>query len=380
MSQKHSPRSLILRLRTLSISKLLSSNALTPGWRKLNLWFLIAVIPSTLVGVWNIGFQIENSMIALGSSALSGWRHAWFLKLSLFEFGAISQFLLGLLYFLPLFLVSFATCRFWHWIFTKDFNQTRDRGNLLVSLLFVLLLPATIPIGFAILGVSFGIVFGKLIFGGNGRYLISPPLLGVLFLYYSYPGFFTGQGSFLPIAGKIIESTWRLLAEGGVQSSLDQGSSWTRLFMGNEIGAIGTTSTLAALIGLMVLVVKRVLSWRVITGALFGLILASLLLNSPDKAEVWKIPWYWHLVVGNFAFSLAFIATDPTVAPLSRGGCFIYGGLFGFLTLLIRTVNPDHPEATFLALMLASILVPLIDWLMVESHRCIIKRKRRLMS
>jgi len=368
---------MIQRLHATAMSRCFGVDGDQRSGNKLNKFFLIAALPTALLGIWNIGFQTYAGMTSSGTSNLTGWQQALITQSSMSEAGSITHFWLGLLYFIPLFVVSYAACRSWDWLFARLGNRSSDGGNLLVSFLFVLLLPATMPLGFAILGISFGVIFGKLIFGGNGRYLVNPSLLGVVFLYYSYPRFFNGQESFLPISGEITRSTWQLLTDGGIQPVIDAGFNWMQVFVGAEIGAIGTTSALASLVGLLLLLALRSVSWRVPVGAILGLLMASLLLDSATESAVWQIPWFWHLAVGSFAFSLAFIATDPTVVPLSRGGALIYGGIFGFLTLIIRVANPEHPEGTLLALLLASLVAPLVDWLVIEVHRSSNKRRRR---
>lgn len=358
MVRTDNSHSLQRRLRTNFLNKHLPQGAEGVDWQKLSNGFLIAVLPPALVGIWNIGFQMDA-----GGKIL-----------------IVPQFLSGLKYFLPLFVVSWVCCSFWDAVFAKYRKTDREAGNLLIALLYVLLLPATASIVMSALGISFGLVFGKLIFGGNGRYLVSPALLGILFLYSGYPGYFMGQEASFLVEGVRVSPTWVSLSEGSLAFSDSLGDIWFDLFVGDAIGAIGTSSVVAIIPGLLYLLFRRIISWHIIVGALLGIFLTSLLCNSTGNQGLWQLPWYWHLVAGNFAFVMVFIATDLSVKPLSRGGCLLYGLLFGFLTIIIRVANPKQPEASYSALMLASILVPLIDWCVIQTQLYLKKYIRRTMT
>lgn len=384
----NSRQPLLLRLRLLSLLKRFPLRDSEVRWTSINHLFFLAAIPISLLGLYFLGNQIQGycdlySDLCTDDKKMplsNFWQYRWFVKSGLSEFGSITNLALGLAYLIPLLFICFAVCRFWDWLFVRFFNHCKDGGNLLISFLFVLLLPLTIPLGYALVGISFGIVFGKLVFGGNGRYLVNPALLGILFLNYSYPSLFSAQSAPFVSENNGVQSIWQLLANGGSQLVNKHDFQWLQVFVGGEghIMSISSASALACLFGLVLLMTLRKEYWLVPCGAIVGLLVASTLLNSTGGSAVPHVEWYWHLIVGNFAFCLAFIATDPTVLPTSQLAKFIYGILFSFLTLLIRIATPSHPEGTLTALLLASLLIPVVDWIVIESHRKLKKRKRRL--
>ena len=225
-------------------------------------------------------------------------------------------------------------------------------------------------------GHQFWVFFWQTHFFGKSALSSQPCFARRTVFTLQLPGFFNGQYSFLPVNGPIVPSTWQQLAHSGDQAFFSLGDNWLPLFLGREIGSIGTSSTLAALLGLLVLIVLRHLPWRIPIGALMGFLVTWLCLNGQSNSTLWTLSWLVHLLVGNFIFTLIFVATDPKLIPLSRYGTFIYGGVFGFLTALLRIAHPNHPEATYSALLLASLLIPLIDWLVINAHRQLRQRLR----
>jgi len=366
-------RALMHRLHNISLHNRFPLSGELIRWEKINQLFLLLALTVAFFGIWNVGQQIQiiyasNPAIneSNDSSNLAFHIYDWIVNLGIYDLGGVTPFAIGLLYFIPLVLVSLLACEFWDWFFVKFFNRIKDGGNLSICFIFALLLPINIPLSYVILGISFGIVFGKFIFGGTGRYLVSPVLLGVLFLSYSYPSLFN-------------DSFTNILSTDAYLSMPMQEHIWSRLLTGGQSGfvSIATVSGFWSLLCLTALLVLRKEYVGVVIGALLGLWFATLLLNSPDKSAVWQIQWYWHLVTGSFAFCLVFIATDLTVLPITPLGRIIYGCIFGFLTLVIRIANKNHPEGTMMALLLTSLLVPIVDWFIVMSHQTILQYKRR---
>jgi len=336
---------------------------------RLLLYFVLASAPALLLGLWNLGAQTLQTMLQHDLAALSGWQ--WILFTSLgFDAatrGVIGPFMLGLAYFSPLLIVTLATGIFWEVLFATVRRRPVDPGWLMACWLYVLLLPAGLPLGFAVLGISFGLVFGKHILGGTGRYLVSPALLGVLFLQFSYPDHFTGVGSFVPVSGLAVVSTWSTVVASGLENAVVEGLNWSQVFLGQEVGMVGTGSALLCLIGAAILVYKGAASARTLLGAIIGLICATLLVNSfSSEQTLQQLPWYWHLALGNFAFGVVFIATDPTPSPMTAEGRWIQGVLIGVLTILIRALNPEHPEGTLYAILLAALTTPVIDHFVIR--------------
>jgi len=143
---------------------------------------------------------------------------------------------------------------------------------------------------------------------------------------------------------------------------------------------VGETSTLAILIGAAVLLLTRIASWRIMAGVMLGMILTASLFNAigSDSNPMFAIPWYWHLVLGGFAFGMVFMATDPVSASMTNNGKLIFGALIGVMTVLIRVVNPAFPEGIMLAILFANLFAPLIDHIFVQAN--IKRRQKRLAS
>lgn len=311
--------------------------------------YFFASVPAALFGIWNLGLRLQEAPV----EAAGIWQLGLLDSLQLPSGSAPSFVLsmaLGASFFLPLLVTIGVTSRAWAEIFSRTRGRSIDEGWFLSAWLYVLLLPATLPLHYAALGFSFGVVFGCYVFGGTGRYIVNPALLGVAFVSISYPDLFA-QNHWLP--GSDALSSWRLVASEGIEAAESAGITWSALFVGTEIGALGTSSALAALLGASYLIARRVASGGIVAGALVGLLLAGGFLGD--------IPPLWHLAVGNVAFALAFIATDKTTQPRTRLGCWAYGALFGALVILLRVADPAQQEATVSALLLASLCVPLID-------------------
>jgi len=116
-------------------------------------------------------------------------------------------------------------------------------------------------------------------------------------------------------------------------------------------------------------------SWRIMAGVLIGGMGFSTLLwlLGSDTNPMFGLPPWWHLVVGGYAFGLVFMATDPVSASMTEVGKWIYGVLIGVVTILIRVINPAFPEGIMLAILLANVFAPLIDYAVVQAN---VKRRQ----
>ena len=154
--------------------------------------------------------------------------------------------------------------------------------------------------------------------------------------------------------------------------------SWFDAFIGNIPGSVGETSIIAILIGLAILLYTKVASYRIILGTLIGMILMSSILNivGSETNPMFYVPWYWHAVIGSFAFGLVFMATEPVSGSGTNTGRWIYGFVIGVLVILIRVINPAFPEGMMLAILFANLLAPVIDHMIVMSNI----RKRRALT
>ena len=340
-------------------------------------YFVIASLPAWLIGLWSLGRQTNYAIADFKLETVPGWR-GWLLQHAGFGFDAFNVMdcvVHGLLYFLPIFLVALVVGTFWESVFSVLRRRPVDEGLLVIAWLFALLMPATAPLYQVALGMSFGIVVGKLIYGGSGRYLVNPALLGLAFLVFSYPSLLFGEGAWVPLAGYDQPTVLELVMEEGglkVVSAVDY--SWWQLFIGDRPGAVGVVSTLGALLGAMFLIYTGMASWRVMLGSLIGLIGAVMIFNTIAPGnELFAVPWYWHVVLGGFVFGVVFLATDPVAGPMTDPGRWGFGLLVGALTVVIRVANSSYYEGVMFAILLACMFSPLIDFVVTELN---IRRRR----
>jgi len=343
--------------------------------------FVIATLPCWLIGMWNLGQQTNLAMLQFGLEAAPGWR-GWILSslgagIDPLSIGAC--LLHGLLYFLPIFIVALLAGAFWEALFAHQRRRPVDEGLLSIAWLFAMILPATAPLYQVALGMTFGMIVGKGIFGGTGRYLVNPAILGLAFLVFSYSNLIFGEGAWIPVPGYDEPTTIELaVEEGGVPGLLAVGYTWWQLFIGNQPGPLGVTSVLGCLLGAVFLLVTGTASWRIMLGSFFGMVGTVLLLNNlgPAGVPLFAVPWTWHLVMGGWAFGTVFLATDPVAAATTNPGRWGFGIMVGALTIIIRVTNPAYFEGVIFAILLASIFSPLFDFIVVE--RNIKRRKARL--
>ena len=341
-------------------------------------YFVFASLPAWLIGLWSLGHQTNLAIADFQLEEVPGWR-AWMLNQSGIGFDAFSVmgcFAHGFLYFLPIFLVALLIGALWEAVFATLRKKSLDEGLLAIAWFFALLMPATVPMYQVALGMTFGIVVGKLIYGGSGRYLVNPALLGVAFLVFSYPSLLFDEGAWVPVAAYDQPSVLELvIEEGGISVIAAVDYNFWQLFFGDRPGAVGAVSSLGALLGALFLIWTGMASWRVMLGALIGLVVTSLLFNSIAAENVlFATPWYWQMVLGGYLFGVVFLATDPVAGPMTDPGRWGFGLLVGVLTVLIRVSNPSYYEGVMFAILLASMFSPLIDFVVTEMNI----RKRRL--
>jgi len=315
---------------------------------------LIALMPVLFFGIYNTGFQ----------SGLAGKEH----------FGIVKSFLVGAGYVLPIILVSYGVGFFWEILFAVVRKHKISEGFLVTGMLFPLTLPATIPLWQVAMGISFGVVIGKEVFGGTGRNILNPALTARAFIFFSYPLSMSGN---VWVAGKnmvdgISGATALAVTGGGTESIITAlsraGFSLSDLFLGFVPGSIGETSALCCLVGALFLVVTRIGNFRIILGGISGLILTAILFYFlPGGSESWaKAGPFYHLCAGGFLFGISFMATDPVSAPGTNGGRWVFGFLIGFLTVTIRVVNPAFVEGTMLAILFMNVFSPLLDHIIIK--------------
>jgi len=334
----------------------------------ITVWF--ATFPAMFYGMWNLGFQANGAMTELGVSGLEGWRGSVMTGLAGYDAGSVwSCFLYGALHFLPLYLVTFVVGAFWEVLFAMKRGHEVNEGFFVTSVLFALTLPPDLPLWQAALGISFGVVIGKEVFGGTGKNFLNPALTGRAFLYFAYPAQLSGDAVWTAVDGYSGATPLGIVAAEGMPA-LTQSVTWMEAFIGSIPGSIGETSTLMVMLGGAVLLLTRIASWRVVAGCFVGMIAFSTLLNTvgSDSNPAFAMPWYWHMVVGSFAFGAFFMATDPVSAAMTNKGRWAYGILIGVMCVLIRVVNPAFPEGMMLAILFANLFAPLFDHFVVQAN------------
>ena len=334
----------------------------------------LATFPAMFYGMWNLGFQANGAMETLGVAGIEGWRGGVMSALAGYDAGSLwSCFLYGALHFLPLYLVTFVVGAFWEVLFAMKRGHEVNEGFFVTSILFALTLPPDLPLWQAALGISFGVVIGKEVFGGTGKNFLNPALTGRAFLYFAYPAQLSGDAVWTAVDGYSGATPLGIVAQDGMTGVMES-FTWMDAFMGSIPGSIGETSTLMVMIGGAVLLLTRIASWRVVAGCFVGMIAFSTLLNTigSDSNPAFAMPWYWHMVVGSFAFGAFFMATDPVSAAMTNGGRWAYGILIGVMCVLIRVVNPAFPEGMMLAILFANLFAPLFDHFVVQAN---IKRR-----
>lgn len=337
--------------------------------KRIMTYVVIATIPCILMALYNTGLQVNSAIATLGPS---GWRAGVIGALGI-GFNPDSTFanmMHGLLYFLPIYVVTLIVGGIWEVIFATVRRHEVNEGFLVTSMLYTLILPPDVPLWQVALGISFGVVIGKEVFGGTGKNFLNPALVGRAFLYFAYPAYMSGDTIWTPVDGFSGATALAVSASDGYQQLAANGITWMDAFLGTIQGSLGETSTLACMIGLAFLLVTKIANWRLIVGCLGGMIGFSLLLNviGSDTNPMFAMPWYWHLVLGGYAFGLAFMVTEPVSASHTNLGRYIYGALIGFMVVMIRVMNPAFPEGMMLAILFGNVFAPLIDWFVVRAN------------
>ena len=332
---------------------------------------VFAATPCAIIGMWNVGFQANTAMAALGIEWIDGWRGS---MLALLGAGydpasVYDNFMHGLVYFLPIYVVTMAAGGFWEVLFARVRNHEVNEGFFVTSFLYALILPATTPLWQVALGISFGVVIGKEVFGGTGKNFLNPALVGRAFLYFAYPVQLSGDAVWVPVDGYTGATALAVGSLEGMSGLLASGLTYSQAFIGQMQGSIGETSLAACLFGAAMLIYTKIASWRIIVSVFAGMIIPALIFSGvSDGPPLMEMPWHWHIAVGGFAFGAVFMATDPVSAPDTMLGHIIFGLMIGVLTWIIRVINPAFPEGIMLAILLGNIFAPLIDYFVIRAN------------
>lgn len=321
---------------------------------------IIALLPALLFGAYNIGLQHFR---ALGIEPL-----------------VLKAFWFGFLKMLPLIIVSYSVGLGIEFIAAQIRGHEINEGYLVTGLLIPLIMPVDVPLWMLALAVAFSVILGKEVFGGTGMNILNPALLARAFLFFSYPGWMTGDKVWtagLTAGNNVIDgfsgATPLSLLVTGEASKLP---SFMEMFIGTIPGSIGETSFVAIMLGALLLVITGVGSWKIMVSVFGGGLVMGLLLNAFAVNPYMELPFYYHFVMGGFAFGAVFMATDPVTGAQTEKGKWIYGFLIGILSVLIRVLNPAYPEGVMLAILLMNVFAPLIDYYVIQSN--INKRLKRV--
>lgn len=348
--------------------------------KRMMITVVIALIPCVLMAMYNTGFQANNA-IAHGAQALANWQTALYTMLG-FTFdptSVLACMIHGAIYFLPVYAVTMLVGGHAEVAFAIARKHEINEGFLVTGLLFPLTLPPTIPLWQVALGILFGVIIGKEVFGGTGMNVLNPALVARAFLFFAYPGQISGDQPWIAanLAPAIADglSGATALAQAAVNTPAMMASwSWWDAFVGLIPGSMGETSTLACLIGAAVLILTGVGSWRTMLGVTIGTFAMASLLNAvgSETNSLFGLPPMWHFVLGGWAFGMVFMATDPVSSAFTAWGKLLYGFGIGVLVVLVRVVNPAYPEGMMLAILFMNMFAPLIDYFIVSAN---IKRR-----
>ncbi|MEM9371714.1 MAG: NADH:ubiquinone reductase (Na(+)-transporting) subunit B, partial [Pseudomonadota bacterium] len=273
--------------------------------KRIMTYVVISTIPCILIGLYNVGFQVNTAIESLGPS---GWR-AWIIEglgIGFNPANPFANFMHGALYFLPIYITTLVFGGFWEVLFATIRRHEVNEGFLVTSMLYALIMPPDVPLWQVGLGISFGVVIGKEVFGGTGKNFLNPALTGRAFLYFAYPAQMSGDTIWTPVDGFSGATALAVSAADGYRELAAHGVTWLDAFIGFVQGCIGETSALACFVGLAFLLITKIANWRMVVGCLAGMIAFSTLLNliGSETNPMFDMPWYWHLVVGGYAFGL----------------------------------------------------------------------------
>jgi len=344
--------------------------------KRIMTYVFIAALPCVIMAMWNTGHQANMAMANMGLATLDTWRGVVTNLVGYDADSILACMVHGAMYYVPIYVVTVLVGGIWEVVFAIVRGHEVNEGFFVTSMLFSLILPATTPLWQVALGISFGVVIGKEVFGGTGKNFLNPALTGRAFLFFAYPAQMSGDAIWTAVDGFSGATALGLAAAGGIDAVMASGITWMDAFLGTMQGSIGETSTLACLIGASFLLYTRVASYRIMLGIMGGMVLTSTLLNmiGSDTNPMFATPWYWHAVLGGFAFGAIYMATDPVSAAMTNTGRWIYGLLIGLMVILIRVVNPAFPEGMMLAILFANMFAPLIDYFVIQSN---IKRREK---
>ena len=333
----------------------------------------LATFPTMFFGMYNIGYQALAALEAInfsGAEHIKDWHWPLVQLFSGLDPNSILDCIAyGAIYFIPIYLVTFFVGIAWEMVFAVVRQHEISEGAFVTTVLFALSCPPDAPLWQVALGISVGLVIGKEIFGGTGKNFLNPALTGRAFLYFAYPASWSGDMSWVAVDGYTAATMLGISAQDGY-ANMPDAFTWSNAFFGLVPGSIGETSTVAILVGLAILLFTKIASYRIVGGVILGTIVTSYLFNliGSDTNPMFQMPFWWHMVMGGYAFGLVFMATEPVSGSHTNTGRWIYGFVIGFMVIMIRVLNPAYPEGMMLAILFGNLLSPLIDHFVVSRN------------
>ncbi|MBD04740.1 MAG: NADH:ubiquinone reductase (Na(+)-transporting) subunit B [Gemmatimonadetes bacterium] len=339
--------------------------------KRLMITVAVGLTPCIFMAMWNTGYQANLAMAHLGMESADGWRGV---IIDIFGIGydptsLLANLVHGALFFVPVFLVCNMVGGFWEALFAMIRGHEVNEGFLVTGILFPLTLPPTIPLWQVAIGISFGVVIGKEIFGGTGKNFLNPALTARAFLYFAYPAQISGDKVWIAVDGYSKATPLGQVPADGMEA-LTGSMTKMQAFLGTIPGSMGETSVLACLIGAVILIGSGIGSWRIMLSMTIATVVLGALLHMVDSTtnSMFAMDPVWHLLLGGYAFGCVFMATDPVSASFTNLGKWLFGGLIGVMTILIRVVNPAFPEGVMLAILFGNTFAPVFDYLVVQAN------------
>jgi len=337
---------------------------------------IFALLPALLFGMYNVGLQ-HNTALGIEDSF-------W------------STFFYGFLAVLPQIVVSYAVGLGIEFIIAQIKHEEIQEGFLVTGILIPMIIPVETPLWMMAIATAFAVIFAKEVFGGTGYNVFNVALVTRAFLFFSYPAAMSGDKVWVRLS-----STFGLGGEGAavdgfsgatplgqiaaakgmlpdVHNTLGQPLTDLDAFFGFLPGSVGEVSTLAILIGALILIFTGIASYKIMVSGVIGAIVMALGFNAIGATAAMQITPLQHLLYGGFAFGIVFMATDPVTAARTETGKWIYGFLIGIMVVFIRVLNAGYAEGMMLAILLMNTFAPLIDYIVVERNTQ--KRLARLAS
>ncbi len=323
---------------------------------------VFALVPAMLFGMWNIGYQTSEAIVAQGGEAFGWWYCLWF----------------GFVRMLPMLVVSYVVGLGIEFTYAQIRGHEVYEGYLVTGFIIPMIVPVTTPLWQLALAVAFAVIFAKEVFGGTGMNFLNPALVARAFLFFSYPTHMSGDKVWIAADMWGSDALTGATPLGDLATGIHPQASALDMIIGTIPGCTCETSVIAIALGALILLISGIASWRTMLAVFVGGGAMGLLFNVIGANEYMQLPFYYHFIMGGFAFGAVFMATDPVTSAQTNCGKWIYGILIGAFAVMLRVLNPAYPEGMMLSILLMNCFAPLIDHCVVQ--RNIKSRQRRALE